>query len=171
MRRRLLASGAILAAVALLALIPATVGGRTTNVLEFETMVGVPKAYTGSAIPVRGMSGGGLPWVIGSAKGELSSAGSLELKVAGLVLDPSDPTVISRGLAGNNPIASMRAVVSCLTADGGTSNVATDPFPVTTGVGAGNAKVEAMLSLPSPCIAPIVFVTSTGGAWFATTGH
>jgi hypothetical protein len=34
----------------------------------------------------------------------------------------------------------------------------------------GNAKVEAQLTLPQPCIAPIVFVTSAGGAWFAATG-
>jgi len=27
-----------------------------------------------------------------------------------------------------------------------------------------------MLELPQPCIAPIVFVTSPGGAWFSITG-
>jgi hypothetical protein len=27
-----------------------------------------------------------------------------------------------------------------------------------------------VVDLPSPCIAPIVFVTSPNGAWFAATG-
>jgi hypothetical protein len=50
-------------------------------------------------------------------------------------------------------------------------NLVTDPVPATS---AGEATIKATLELPSPCIAPIVFVTSgTGnppGAWFATTG-
>jgi hypothetical protein len=51
--------------------------------------------------------------------------------------------------------------------------VQTDPFPATTGpasTGGGNAKIEADLALADPCIAPIVFVTSAGGSWFASTG-
>jgi len=37
--------------------------------------------------------------------------------------------------------------------------------------GRGDAgRTEAALGLPSPCIAPIVFVTSPGGAWLAATG-
>jgi len=47
-------------------------------------------------------------------------------------------------------------------------------FPATTGAaaeGGGNADIEADLVLPQPCIAPIVFVTSPTGAWFATTGR
>ena len=77
-----------------------------------------------------------------------------------------------------NTVAAFRAVVSCLTKDAGgapaTVNVATAPFPATTGpasTGGGNAKIEAWLNLPSPCIAPIVFVTSPGGNWFAATGN
>jgi hypothetical protein len=57
--------------------------------------------------------------------------------------------------------------------DGSFQNILTDPFPATTGLasaGGGNAKIEADLSLPSPCIAPIIFVTSAGGSWFAATG-
>jgi hypothetical protein len=34
----------------------------------------------------------------------------------------------------------------------------------------GDAEIEAMLDLPDPCLAPIVFVTNPGGAWFAVTG-
>jgi hypothetical protein len=34
----------------------------------------------------------------------------------------------------------------------------------------GDARIEARLVLPNPCIAPIVFVTSPTGSWFAVTG-
>jgi len=75
--------------------------------------------------------------------------------------------------AGNNPAASFRAIVSCLTGAGGTENVMTDPFPATTGpasAGGGNSQIEADVTLPQPCIAPIVFVASATGSWFAATG-
>lgn len=104
--------------------------------------------------------------MISSASGELKANGRLELAVRGLVL-------AAGANAGSNPIASFRAVVSCLTDAGGVQNVQTDAFPATTGPassGGGNARIEANLSLPQPCIAPIVFVTSPGGAWFAATG-
>ena len=35
----------------------------------------------------------------------------------------------------------------------------------------GDAKIDAKVALPSPCFAPIVFVTSGGGSWFAVTGR
>jgi len=35
---------------------------------------------------------------------------------------------------------------------------------------AGNAKIEARVDLPEPCLAPLVFVTNPGGAWFAVSG-
>ena len=34
----------------------------------------------------------------------------------------------------------------------------------------GNADIRARVKLPEPCIAPIVFVASPTGAWFAATG-
>jgi hypothetical protein len=61
-------------------------------------------------------------------------------------------------------------VVSCLTADGPIENVSTDAFPATTGLGAGDARVDVRLDLPDPCIAPIILVTSPAGPWFAATG-
>ncbi|MGE5567760.1 MAG: hypothetical protein ACM3S5_01880 [Rhodospirillales bacterium] len=92
--------------------------------------------------------------------------------------DPTDPAVISAGLANRNTVAAYRAIVSCLSKDASgaptTVNLMTDQFPATTGFaseGGGNAKIEAFLNLPSPCIAPIMFVTSPGGAWFAATGQ
>ncbi len=144
---------------------------KSPTIFEFDSMVGVPRPYTGSTNPIRGVNGGGLPWVIAFGKGELKADGKLEVKVQGLVLDPNDPQVIAGGRGGTNPSATFRVLVSCLSRDEAgnptTVNVSTDPFPASS---TGNAKVEAQVSLPSPCIAPILFVTSGTGAWFASTG-
>jgi hypothetical protein len=158
-------------AVALTLLLGAQVAtaGRGAPILEFHSMVGVPATLTGtqSLVPLRGIPGGGLPWTLTSGKGELSPTGHLEIKVVGLVL-------AAGASAGSNPISSFRGLVSCVQADGTFANILTDPFPATTGpasAGGGNARIETNVTLPSPCIAPIVFVTSPGGAWFAATGR
>lgn len=151
--------------------------GDKKTILEFDTMAAVPRPYTGSVNAIRGVSGGGLPWVLSSAKGKLDTDGHLMVKVTGLVLDANDPAVIQAGLAGQNPIRSFAAVVSCLSKDMAgaptTVNLTTQTFPATTGpasAGGGDSRIEAFLQLPKPCIAPIIFVTSPTGAWFASTG-
>jgi hypothetical protein len=146
---------------------PAT--AKEPKILEFDTMVGVPAGLTGtqSASVLRGINGGGLPWVLTSAHGELKASGKLEIEVQGLVLAAGANT-------GSNPSAVFRGLVSCLGSDGSVQNILTDPFPATTGPassGGGNARIEAMVALPQPCIAPIVFVTNNGGSWFAVTGN
>ena len=141
----------------------ATAGSDDSQVLEFKTMAPVVAPFTGATNPVRGINGGGVPWQIASANGELRSDGQLEIKVEGLV-------IVATGV---NPVAAFRGVVNCLTPASPTTgvNLVTDPVPTNS---AGDAKIEAKLALPSSCVAPIVFVTNgTGaapGAWFATTG-
>lgn len=145
----------------------APVAAKDPQILEFDTMVGLPQAFTGTQNPIRGINGGGLPWTLTSASGELKANGHLEVKVTGLVFAAGPNT-------GSNTVANFRAIVSCLKADGTVENVLTGNFPATLGPaasGGGNAKIEADLTLPQPCIAPIVFVTSPGGAWFAATGN
>ena len=97
--------------------------------------------------------------------------GQVDVLVKGLVFDPDDPAVIDRGIGGTNTVPFFRAIVSCLTTDGAGNpsvvNVQTGQFPADA---EGNAHIKDRVSLPSQCIAPIVFVTSPGGAWFATTG-
>jgi hypothetical protein len=166
-RRRTASLAALLAALVALAGMQAgsvLAGDAAPKMLEWKTMVGVPTALTGTQMPIRGINGGGVPWTLTSAKGLLRTDGKLEIKVDGLVL----ATTLS------NPAAAFRATVSCLTDTGATMNVSTvDTFPATTGLataGGGNARIETRLELPRPCIAPIVFVTSTGGSWFASTG-
>lgn len=144
-----------------------SVSAKEPKILEFDTMVGVPPLLTGTQNPIRGINGGGLPWTLTSASGELKASGRLEVKVKGLVFAAGPNT-------GANTVPSFRAIVSCLGSDGSVQNVMTDPFPATTGpasLGGGDAKIETTIALPQPCIAPIVFVTSPGGAWFAVTGN
>jgi hypothetical protein len=56
------------------------------DVLGFDVMAGVVEPFTGSANPIRGVGGGGLPWEIDRGRGELRSDGRLEIEVEGLVL-------------------------------------------------------------------------------------
>ena len=139
------------------------------KILEFDTMVGVSAPFVGAANPIRGLNGGGLPWQISRGEGELRADGALEVEVEGLVLLDGPPVPPER--RGTNPVPEFRAVVSCLTvADGAavTMNVSTGNFPATP---SGDSKIEATIEVPNPCFAPIVFVTSPTGAWFAVTGR
>lgn len=145
-----------------------TAAAKGPKVLKFDTMVGVPSGLTSdkSQVPLRGINGGGIPWTLSDASGELRANGHLEINVEGLVL-AAGPN------AGSNPIANFRGLVSCVKSDGTFANIPTDLFPATTGpasAGGGNAVIEADLVLPQPCIAPIIFVTSPTGSWFAATG-
>ena len=166
-RKRSLPFVVVVASLALLlAMQAASVSARDPKILEFDTMVGVPTALTGTQGPIRGVNGAGAPWMLTAATGELSTGGHLEIQVDGLVL-------AAGANAGSNPVNAFRGIVSCLAADGTIQNVQTATFPATTGpatAGGGDAKIEATLSLPHPCIAPIVFVTNANGAWFASTG-
>jgi hypothetical protein len=135
------------------------------KILKFDTMVGVPTDLTGikSQTPLRGINGGGVPWTVADASGELRANGHLEISVQGLVL----------ATTGSNPSGTFRGLVSCVKSDGTFDNILTGPFPATLGpasAGGGNAEIVADVALPQPCIAPIIFVTSGGGNWFAATG-
>lgn len=147
---------------------------RSNPTFRFEDMVGVPRPFTGTANPIRGVAGGGLPWVLDEGEARLDVNGVLRVKVEGLVLDPNDPVVIAAGLAGNNPVGQFKAILSCLTVQSGaaaTVNVESGLVDATTGVGGGDAEIrEQLTGIPDPCIAPIVFVTAPSGAWFAATG-
>jgi hypothetical protein len=149
---------------------------RSATLLEFESMIGNPRPYTGAPGALRGINAGGAPWALTNGHGELKSNGRLELAISGLVLDPLDPALVTAGVAGTVPApilaAGYNAVVSCLSKDASgaavTVNVPAGAVPTDT---AGNALFKTRVTLPKPCIAPIVLVTSaTGTAWFATTG-
>jgi len=164
---------AVNAALGVLFLAAAPVAARgdgSDKILEFETMLGVARPFTGAANPVRGLGGGGLPWAIGRGKGEVRADGRIEIKVRGLVL--ADDPAVAPAARLTNPSPTFRAVVSCVSVDAAGApaevNVATGPFPATP---EGDAEIEAALELPSPCLAPVVFVTNAALRWFAATGR
>jgi hypothetical protein len=148
-----------------------TASADESKVLEFNTMIGVPRPFTGNDNAIRGIGGGGRPWAIEFGRGELKPDGKIEVQVKGLVFDPNDQSNIDAGLAGRNTVPNFRAIVSCLSkdeeGDANIVNVSTGLFPADE---AGNAQIEDTVSLPDLCIAPIIFVTSPAGAWFAATG-
>lgn len=142
-----------------------TAQGTEQKVLEFDTMRGVSAPFLNPNNPIRGVNGGGVPWAIQQGiRGELQADGDLEVTVRGLVV----------AATGVNPSATFRAVVSCQSIDGlGNAtvvNVSTAPVPATT---TGDADIEETLTLPSPCLAPIVFVGRGADPfrWFAITGN
>ncbi len=139
------------------------------TILKFSTMSPVTGPYVGASNPIRGVAGGGLPWIIESGRGSLDRDGHLKVSVDGLVLAKQPP--VPANLQGVNPVPFFKAIVSCqsIGADGSAKvvNVSTATFPAST---EGESHIKATVQLPSPCIAPIVFVTSPGGAWFASTG-
>lgn len=161
--RAALAVGALVG----LALIPSGASGVTPKILDWDTMVPVRAPFTAAANIIRGVQGGGAPWVIGTGRGELWTDGTLRVRVRGLVLDPSVP-----GVGGTNPTGDYRAIVSCMSVDAtgapAVINRSTAAFPTTTG---GDATIREKVDLPTPCIGPIVFVANTAGnRWFAATG-
>ncbi|MBO0785932.1 MAG: hypothetical protein J2P33_07645 [Actinobacteria bacterium] len=147
----------------------APVGADPGTIMKFTTMTTVTGPYVGTANPVRTVPGGGLPWMITAANGSLKSDGHLIVHVRGLVL--ADQPQVPPAQQGTNPIPAFEAIVSCqsIGTDGTAtvSNVSTAQFPASTD---GNADINATVSLPHPCIAPIVFVASPAGAWFAASG-
>ena len=138
------------------------------TILKFDVMTPVTGPYVGTMNQIRMVPGGGLPWIITAGTGSLKRDGRLQIHVRGLVL--ADDPAVPATLRGINPVADFEAIVSCQSITGGmatVTNVATGQFPASM---SGNADIKARVNLPQPCIAPIVFVASPTGAWFAATG-
>ena len=139
-------------------------------ILQSNTMVGVSGAFVGDANPVRGIPGDDEPWTAPKTVAvRLTSSGSLFIFVRGLLIEDG-PNVPPEDV-GTNPDDTFKGVVSCLTEENGMvveKNVPTKPFPADKH---GNSIISQKLSLPSPCVAPIVMVLDgDANAWFAMTG-
>jgi len=168
MRRAVLAVIGLTAVAALMAPALGLGSADGRKVLDAKVLGAVSEPYTGGANAIRGVSGGGLPWEIGDASADLRADGRLHVEVDGLVLARRAP--VPANLQGTNPVAQFGAIVSCLTTVGGaatTANLTTATVPAST---AGDANLDTTVNLPSPCFAPIVFVTAPNGAWLAVSG-
>jgi hypothetical protein len=164
--------GAALVSAAAVQGVAASAGPGPATVLKFSTMTPVTGPYVGTANPVRGVAGGGLPWILTAGTGSLKRDGHLMVRVRGLVL--ARQASVPPALQGTNPFPDFRALVSCQSIGAGNTaaitNISTGDF---TANAAGDSTINTRVSLPKPCIAPIVFVTGPTGtdAWFAVTGN
>jgi hypothetical protein len=147
--------------------------GEGSTILSFSSMAGIHQPFLGDAglAAFRGVHGGGAPWVISEGSGSLRSDGRLKVRVRGLVLDPA---FVPAPNGGTNPIPFFMAIVSGFSTDlVNPVNIATPTFPASK---AGDADIAAMLTLPHPLYAPIIFVASLpigtppAPRWFAVTG-
>lgn len=146
----------------------ATAEGRGGPVLDSKRMAG--NDLTGSAGAIRGVDAGGLPWVVDDARARLKADGELDVRVEGLIIDPD----ADHAAAGTNPVPQFRAIVSCLSPDGSGHVVETVRTETFTASEAGDARIEAELDVPDPCLAPIVLVAGPeeilgSDVWFAVT--
>lgn len=158
---------AVMAALAVPALGRGGDDGR--KVVDANVLAPIVEPYTVPANTIRGITGGGLPWELDSGNVNLRANGRLHVDVKGLVLARRAPVPAAK--QGTMPFTQLRAIVSCLTTPDGvtptTDNISTDLFDVTP---TGDGHLDATVALPSPCFAPIVFVTAPTGMWFASTG-
>jgi hypothetical protein len=143
---RLLLALALLVALAVATASTASAGGR--KVLD-ASMAGLPVG----SMELNGLTGGGVPWSIEDGHVQLFADGRLHVEVEGLVITAT----------GANPIATGKAVVTC----GGAPVAETGTVPFSP---EGDATINAVVSLPSPCLAPAVFFTNATSRWFAVSG-
>jgi hypothetical protein len=165
-------AGTVLATVALAPLSALAAGDdmASPDVLQFNTAFANVSPFIGPAGTIRGVEAAPLPWAIRAIDGNLDANGMLTVAVNHLVL-ANDPAVPAN-LRGTNPVPFFAAIVSCNSAAGGkvvVSNVTSANFKAT--MPGGDAVIHQKLTLPTPCAAPDVFITSpNGGVWFAVTG-
>jgi hypothetical protein len=106
---------------------------------------------------IAGVVGAGHAWAIDEGNAKLFSDGRLLINVEGLVLTPE----------GTNPVTSGKGVVSCN--GGATSDDIVASASVPLSVPDGDAHVNQWLTLPSPCLNPVIFFTSNALGWFAVS--
>lgn len=125
----------------------------------FKGMYGVDGPFVGSTV-IRGVEGDEAPWILKSAHGSLTSDGHLIISVKGLIFKDGTP----------NDETQFRGLVSCLSEDDPNTpvNVPTAGFPTNP---KGNAEINAKLTLPNPCVAPVIFILAgSEDKWFAVSG-
>ena len=98
-----------------------------------------------------GVNPGGAPWVLKSGRVRLTSNGTLDLEVRGLVI----PTT---GTA--SPVTTITASLYCGADADTTPAGTTQPVPISS---TGNARIkDRSFSVPSTCLAPVILVHPNG---------
>jgi hypothetical protein len=96
---------AVLAALAVPAL--GLGGGDGRKVLDANVLAPVTEPYTGAAT-IRGVTGGGLPWILESGNADLRADGRLHVSVQGLLLARRAP--VPANLQGKMPFTQLDRV-------------------------------------------------------------
>jgi hypothetical protein len=111
-----------------------------------STVVGsVPQTTIG------GVPSGGAPWIVAEGKASVSGSGKLEVEVQGLLLTTGAPPALV-GTVG--PVQMVAASLVC-GGSGGAVAGSTDGVPLSP---AGNAGIEATVTVPATCMAPVILV-------------
>jgi hypothetical protein len=107
-----------------------------------------------------GIVAGGVPWVLTGSSARLKTDGELDVRVNGLVIP---------ALGTPGPVKTISASLLC-GADS-QAGVAASTGQVSLSAG-GDARIEAKITLPANCLAPIVVVHPNGnpGAYIAISG-
>jgi hypothetical protein len=132
----------------------AVAGSGGAHKIVDTRLVGVPNP----PVTIAGVNGAGHAWTLDKGNAKLFSDGRVNLRVKGLVLFPE----------GTQPAANVRVAVSCNGGATASDIVRSDPVPLSQPD--GDMHFNDRLTLPSPCFAPVIFVTSTAGNWFAVSG-
>jgi len=121
---------------------------------------------------IGGVMSGGAPWTVAQGEASVSASGKIEVDVRGLLLATGAPANLV-GTVG--PVQMVAASLVC-GGSGGVVAASTDGVPLST---TGRAEIEANITLPATCMAPVVLVrvfTNTAapgsqlGPFIAVTG-
>ena len=140
--------------------------GRGKNSVFESSVVGsVPSTA------VAGVNSGGVPWVVSEGEASVSGKGKLHVEVEGLLI-AAGPGVPAN-LVGTTGRVQMVAASLVCGGSGGTVAVTSDPTPLSS---SGFADIEAKVTLPATCMAPVVLIrifnpnTSQVGSFIALSG-
>ena len=146
---------ALLAAISALVLVPVAAGadsrggdGSDAPPLLRSGLVGSTPTAIAPAVggpTLFGIPPAGAPWVVRNGRVRVSRSGDLQVRIAGLVLTST----------GTNPVPMVTATLAC----NGVPAAVTPAVPLST---AGDGRIEAMVAVPQPCLAPAVLINIAG---------
>jgi hypothetical protein len=156
MRQRSRLLLALIAAICALVLVPVAAGadsqGGDEPLLRSGLVGSTPIALGGPTIGT--VPPALAPWVVANGRARVSRDGKLDVRIEGLVLTAT----------GANPIPLVNAKLICNGLVAATTGDA-DLSPT------GDGRIEATVTVPTPCLAPAVLVTISGrNAYIAANG-
>jgi hypothetical protein len=154
----------VAAAMVIVAIVPAFGDGGD---LFRSRLVGAP----GADRPMRTVESGGVPWTIKEAsRARLSESGRLRAGIRGLLITGTDnPSLDGTTGTVEQVVASLTCEDPTTGSNGAPTIVSTSAAPLS---GAGNARINEKIDLPSTCLGPIVLIRANTdtGPWIAATG-